>query len=113
MMETGTYAKRLACEIREACLESIRTNAISYQELSRLLGVPYRGAMTITQAKEWTLDRAVTVAEQIGMDVALYLDGAIPIGFQSPMPMQRKVVTWHHRVTMASQARKTIQFGSK
>jgi len=80
MMETGTYAKRLAGEIREACLKNIRTNAISYQELSRFLGVPYRGAMTIMQAKEWTLDRAVT---------------------------------GHHRVTMAPQARKTIQFGSK
>jgi hypothetical protein len=112
-MKKATYANRLANEVREACLRHIRSNKISYQELARILVIPYRGAMTVMQAKEWTLDRAITVAEKLGMDVAVYLDGGVPVGFQSSVSMPEQGATGHNRVTMSQQARKTMQFGLK
>lgn len=112
-MKSGNNARRLAREIQGACAKHVRENGISYRELASLFQVPYRGAMTIMQTKEWTLDRAVTVAESLGIDVALYLDGVSPFGFQEPIPAKGEVVTGHHRITMNQKARTTMQLTSR
>jgi hypothetical protein len=112
MMETGMFSKHLAREIRAACMSHIRDNKISYGELAGMLGLPHRGAVTVMQSREWSLERAVTVAEALDIDVSIRLEE--PSVWGHAWPSGRKVDgEGNDRSTMNRGSRSTLRFISK